>query len=87
MHRDAVPAGVVVVAGGVGERPGVGAVGAGVGVRGAGQHQADQAFIQHTLDRAGGKKPSGIISDAIGATTIVALALSMVNEAVPELAR
>src|SRR5207253_8574269 len=46
-------AGVVVVAGHVGERPGV-AVDAGVGVRRAAQVEAAQAFAQHAGGRAGG---------------------------------
>src|SRR5205807_2533543 len=59
-------AGVVVVAGGVGEGPGVGGVRDGAGVRGAAQVQAAQAHATHPLSRAGGGVGGAVVGDAVG---------------------
>src|SRR5262249_25341222 len=58
-------AGIVVVAGAVGEGPAVG-VAAGVGVGGAAEVQTSQAHAADTGDRARGRVAVAIIGDAVG---------------------
>ena len=59
------PAGVVVVAGGVGEGPGIRAIRTSRRVRGAGQVQTTQSFTQHTRGGSRSRVRSSRVINAV----------------------
>src|SRR5262249_37697823 len=68
-------AGVVVIAGRVGERPSVAAVVAGVGVGSTGQGQAAQRLAEHAGGRAGNDVRGTVVSDTVGGDDDVGIGL------------